>query len=146
MNKKILILHVLMFLFVISIAYFPFAQAENVEIVSDHGWLDAPTENSYFIVGEVENTGPKTVYEVRLFVILYSSNNEVLLESSTSTKLCAIQSGIKAPFIVGFFPADHIPVEQIHHYTIQMKSYSEQPFPAPARQISPNGLKFLSNS
>jgi hypothetical protein len=109
----------------------------NVTIVSHSGYL-GPTEETYYIVGEVQNLGTEAVLFVYVEATLYDSDITFIATEDGPVFHSVIMPNQKAPFVVMF--ANSSQASRVDTYTLSLSIFGTTSNPRP------EGLTILSQS
>ena len=116
---------------------FAYSPSPNVTIVSHSGYL-GPSEETYYIVGEIQNLGAEAVLFVDVEATLYDSDVTFIAMEEGIVLPAVIMPNQKAPFVVAFHNSTQ--ASRVDTYTLNLTVFGSTFNPIPG------GLTILSNS
>jgi hypothetical protein len=94
-----------------------------VSILSSSGFLNSLEH--YSVVGEIENTGDKSIGNITLEAIFYDANHNVVSTEDSKSALASLSLGRKSPFVI--YLSDRAKASMVKTYEVLVKSYQEMP-------------------
>jgi hypothetical protein len=95
----------------------------NVSILSSSGFLNSIEH--YSVVGEIKNTGDKSIGNITLEATFYDANHNVVSTVDSQSALASLPLDRKSPFVV--YLNDPAKASMVKTYEVLVKSYQEVP-------------------